>query len=428
MPNTNLLKTPCELVFLFEVPKEKRSELRTEVNKALYKWTHGVEAMTGPEFEEPALERVKVRVSGPLEKVARCHEALASNVSDSWSARRLVDDAGAALRSAAYPLIAEVEEKLRRFIDETLTDACGFEWWKELDTDAREVKSIEEVRSKHKSSPVHQQWLDFSQFNHLVWLLSANLPHKQGDEPVSARELAELLDESSSIDELKTALAKQMEPRNLWDDVFAAYFEEKSDWTAAKETLDEIIEIRHKVMHHRAITLRQFRKLEAGHKEILDLLAAARPPKEETKEEAKENAKDILVPLSGSLRRAAASEQMVSGSFSAAVSAYGFAKEAERIASMEQGAVKFGQMERDAIAGAEQYGEVIKQYEQQGPQIDAAIDYFRRNQSDIEMLHLAANELDKLPSDSGRTTRSKGKTKKENAKRDDSRENQDSDD
>jgi hypothetical protein len=74
-------------------------------------------------------ECLRLSIEGSLEEVDYFHWHLRDGIVDQYPCILLRDDAGAEIRQRAYPILAELEQSLRSFINRGMTEILGFDWW-----------------------------------------------------------------------------------------------------------------------------------------------------------------------------------------------------------------------------------------------------------------------------------------------------------
>lgn len=243
-------------------------------------------------FEPAARNAVVARITGAERAVNNAHQKLTAKLAQSGSLVVLHDEAGDALRARAYPVLADLELRLRRFIVQAMIETIGFDWWERVGA-SRVTARVDELGRRTRDFGLHHP-IESTDFDHLIELVTANLAAWQPDQPLTPRDLAELLDESASLDDVKRNLARKTDQRTFWDEVFAARFTDDESWKAARVRLrKEVIPLRNKVMHHRTVFWWEVEAAERTAAELRALLDAGQkrmtaPEREQTERSARE--------------------------------------------------------------------------------------------------------------------------------------------
>jgi len=307
----------CQLVFLFKLPPgESLDVLEKEVSRSLSKhFSKNPDEV--PPLQEHAPSRFRLTIESDLATIDACRHALESDIPSRFHPRRLTDGASRILRRAAYPIVADIEEQLRKFVDRRMIDSLGIDWWSEIDDSSDLYQRTHEVQGKHSPSGYPARMLDFSHFSDLVDLLTMNRAHRSRDEPISVGELLEWSEEFGSLDKLHAHLKDETREQNLWDDVFGEFFENKSVWSDLRQDLeDRVIPTRHAVMHHRPIRLWEYRELTEYSERFHNVLDRALELDDDAQEDVRKHADDMfsgvlsLVELSNALEATSISEAL----------------------------------------------------------------------------------------------------------------------
>ena len=199
------------------------------------------------------------------------------------------------LRRRAYDLLAPLEQQLRDFINKAMTEVLGFSWWDELGED--KIKdNVASVQSKSPEADLSYQPIEFTQFDHLVDIITGDLTHWKLGKALTPADLIDLLGSATSVSDLKAELEKRTTPRSIWDNVFARLFSDQEAWQAAKAALQKtVIRCRHKVMHHRPMRIHEVTQLKAACEQIEKTLSVkARTIQGAERTEIRETATELL--------------------------------------------------------------------------------------------------------------------------------------
>lgn len=190
--------------FLFDGEEVSESKLRAGCEKIFRKHLAGTgggdaEIDINPYTpENNNLNIVRLTLSGPKDSLYSCHQLLHNNKStfpfNLDSTVQLRNDVGEELREKAYPILAHIEQRLRRFIQERAIEIKGFGWSEDVPKEIRdEVERIEE-----ESDLAH--FIDYTYFNDLLTNLVK--PPWSGKENLTIEDLEELLNNSDSVEDI----------------------------------------------------------------------------------------------------------------------------------------------------------------------------------------------------------------------------------
>lgn len=208
---------------------------------------------------------------GPLEEIDSTHSKLMRIFQDKdWGVFRLKDTAGDKIRRQAYAQLSGIEQDLRAFINQGLTNVFGFAWWNSLGS--IEIPGIQDATHRKSHHPLELMTIDelikFVTFENSAWHL---------DTAIQVKDIAAILDASTDFTEFKTAISSKYQKVSLWSLVFEKYLGENAPkWlTIRDKDLKFIIDLRNKVMHHRPVFCSELKVLEEKRNNLLQLLAAA---------------------------------------------------------------------------------------------------------------------------------------------------------
>ncbi len=127
----------------------------------------------------------------------------------------------------------------------------------------------------------------------VVAIITADVSEWPKDRFLSVTDLEELLSNCESINEFQIKLKKKINKFSCWE-IFIRYFQDRKQWEQIKKDINFVINVRHKVMHHRPIRLGVIAALSNKKTEILTLLDSAKPKlSEQERGEAQEDIKNI---------------------------------------------------------------------------------------------------------------------------------------
>lgn len=188
------------------------------------------------------------------------------------------DDLSEEVRVKAFPILADIENSLRHFINHSMTEVVGFEWWKTR-MPSSIGQRIEEIETRRNRDTDKHPPLDFSFFEDLVEFVTAKIQRWPDNKQITIADLSEVLANSNSIEELKKLLLEYQKKVSLWDDVFSIYFDQEEKWKNLQDDLlTKVIPIRHKVVHHRGFVQEyEVSQIEDIKARLVNTLQTAKP-------------------------------------------------------------------------------------------------------------------------------------------------------
>ncbi|MBW4449853.1 MAG: hypothetical protein KME38_24195 [Spirirestis rafaelensis WJT71-NPBG6] len=278
------------LQFLFDGTQISLEELNQKTKGTLNQHLQDIEIKIEPVHSSFLLLTIK----GSLEVVDVSHDLIDKSLINISKLRfkRILDEAGDEIRLRAYPILAEIEQHFRVFISQSLTEVCGFDWWDNLaPADIR--SKVLSICDKHQEDGTSLDPLECTQFDDLIAIITAEVSEWSEDKSFSVNDFMELLSNCDSISELKNSLKEKMKKFSFWN-IFSRFFEDIKEWERTKKSMNFVINVRHKVMHHRPIRLGVIQALLNKKIEILALLDSAKSElSEQELAKAQEDVKDI---------------------------------------------------------------------------------------------------------------------------------------
>ena len=221
----------------------------------------------------------RISIEGCLQNVDECHYRLQeANIlrKEPLNFYRYIDEAGEQIRYLAYPILAEIEQKIRGFISRAIVDIWGFNWWNSHPPEKIAQKTEEIYARNNKHFLLHP--LECTTFESLIAIVMAKLPNWQNDQTLTVNDLSKLLEECSSVEDIKNCLQEKTKKHSYWDNVFSQYFEDVEKWNKLEKDLKGlIIEQRNTVMHHRPMRFSMIHVLSKKRDEIIKLIDSAKP-------------------------------------------------------------------------------------------------------------------------------------------------------
>jgi len=264
-----------------------------------------------PNISEESTDVLVLSIEGTLDEVDLFHCEISKFIKKKdLDMIRIADEAGDYVRQLAYPILAEIEQRFRTFINQVLVETEGFSWWTTFtpksSTSIREkADSIHEKSKKEKNMAIHP--LECTTFENLRDIIDVKISEISDTEQLTVKKFKELLSDCNSIQDVQIKLDKKTREITYWNEVFSHYFEKKQ-WDDLKKDLTYILEVRNKVMHHRPLYYGAVKDLEIRRTEILSILDSAK--KELTKEqlqqikELQQHVTQILTQYQASINKA----------------------------------------------------------------------------------------------------------------------------
>lgn len=255
------------LVFLVDKTQISKDSLKEKVKKIIGKHRQHIKL----DVEPLRNSCLRLTITGPRQVVDACHQRIEKELPVSYI--RLRDEAGDEIRQQLYPLLASIEQSLRGFINEVMTEVLDFDWWDRI-APSRVQKKVSRREEKHK---IHHP-LELTDFDDLIEILFNPLQQWAEGKPLTPADLKELLNESRSLDELRKKLEEKTKKISLWDDVFSRYFDDLSNKKKEdlQKDLKEVLDLRNRVMHHRPVGEHKLTKLREIESRVKSLINSAK--------------------------------------------------------------------------------------------------------------------------------------------------------
>ena len=213
-----------------------------------------------------------LKITSTANNIDSCHDKL--DFDRDWSFITK-DELGDSLREQAYPLLADVEVKLRTFINKSMVEVLGFGWWNRIPEKFRKkVENIELKSNKDKTKKQHP--IEFTFFEDLIEIVTAKVQTWSNEQFITVDDFCNLLLTSTSLEEIQQEVRRRTTTVSLWDDVFLNYFDDKDTWINLKKSIEKSISIRNKVMHHRLLRLHEITTLGQCQDEVDRVLKLAK--------------------------------------------------------------------------------------------------------------------------------------------------------
>ena len=266
-------ETSYSLRFLVDSSKISKDELVQKVEDILAKHLSQIDL----KVSKIDSKRLELFINGSLEDIDACHQKLnKSEEYDNEISIRLRDDAGEKIRRDAYPILAQIELQLRKFINCAMNEVIGFDWWDSM-APLNVKKRVMDIEERNKKASKFHDKIEFTEFDHLIDIVIHSFQAWSEDRKISVNDLNDLISDCGSFEEIKCKFDNKLNKISLWDDVFSKYFNDINDWNNLKSLLlMDGIPLRNKVMHHRPIYLFELEKLDELKKQVDAVLSSAK--------------------------------------------------------------------------------------------------------------------------------------------------------
>jgi DNA-binding phage protein len=286
------------LKILFDVTQVNLEELKDQAEKALQNYLTGINLKVEP--THPGC--LQLTIKGTLEVIDACHNKINAILLNQSQLNfvRLLDEAGDEIRQRAYPILAEIEQRFRVFVSQALIEVCGFDWWHNL-APANIRDNIRKVQNE--SDGTFLNFLECTQFNDLIEIITQEVSEWTENKRLSVTDIQELRSNCKSLADFDNKLKQKTKKFSFWNNVFSRYFQDRRQWEQIKKSIKDVITERHKVMHHRPISLSAITDLLNKKREIFTLLDSAKPKlSEQERIEVRQDIEDIRDTISAQMR------------------------------------------------------------------------------------------------------------------------------
>lgn len=321
----------CLLEILFDKTQNSAVEIKYKIERILKPKLKDILRL---EAIDSSHKTVKLVICASLHTIDDCHDLINQFIiASELNCIRITDDAGDIIRERAYPILSEIEQRFRQFINQAILDVedVDFEYWETI-ADSKLQDKVELIRLKSQAQesrvPLHP--LECTLFEDLLEIIESKVSKLSKDQPLYVTDLMELLSRSTSIRRLKSEIEKSVEKISYWDRIFSRYFQDKEQWNSIKQSLKFVINERNKVMHHRPIRLGVINALLSKKKEIFSILETA--DFELTQEKKIETQQDIK-DLQTAVDKSEYHSYSLGNSF---IVTDGFIKDLESLSNLEQ--------------------------------------------------------------------------------------------
>ena len=237
-------------------------------------------------------------INGDIESVDQCHNTIQQKIinKENLMFYRYIDEAGDEIRYKAYPILAYIEQRFRVFVNESLVEILGFDWWEKYAPQDM-AKTVNPLHSKYKDDYVAPSVLECTFFDHLIELIFDGVSEFSSNKLITINQISSILESCQTIDEFKAVWNEKTRIISLLD-ILSKYFEDiedKQKWTNLQKDLKGfVVDVRNNVMHHRPIGFFVIKKLDKIKEELIKVFDSAKPElSEEERIEAQQEIKEM---------------------------------------------------------------------------------------------------------------------------------------
>ena len=217
-------------------------------------------------------------VNGDLQSVDACHHKIDEDIikKEDLKFYRYTDEAGDEIRYRVYPILADIEQRFRAFINKALAEILGFDWW-ENSVPEKINKVTSDRYSNSRKDQIAPHYLECTLFDDLIKLITINYCEFQDNLSFTNKEFDQLLQDCHSFDDLKLKWNQKKKVLSYWE-IFSKYFDDRKQWDddLKKELENFVINVRNKVMHHRPIRFCVIKKLDEIKEELIKVFDSAK--------------------------------------------------------------------------------------------------------------------------------------------------------
>ncbi|VVM74900.1 hypothetical protein PS619_01997 [Pseudomonas fluorescens] len=221
-------------------------------------------------------EAMEIEIEGERAPLDAAHMKISQTFAKHSPFIRVLDELGDALRNEAYPLLGQLEQELRAFINEAMVySGIGIDWLTKVG-DAQISARVTATQQKGKDA-IYQHPVEFTELDQLLEIVTVDLAAWDNDRTLSASDIFSLLKDAKDLEDVRDMLGRWMQKRSFWDVVFSSFFDDMASWRDWKSRWKkEVINLRNRVMHHRPVFVWEIDRLRHTANEFTTLLQAHR--------------------------------------------------------------------------------------------------------------------------------------------------------
>jgi hypothetical protein len=224
-------------------------------------------------------------INGDIESVDQCHNKIQQKIINEGDLKfyRYIDEAGDEIRHIAYPILADIEQRFRAFINKALAEIWGFDWWEKYTLKDICTDKSNKLHAKYKNDQIAPHPLECTLFENLLQIITTDIYEFSPNRPLDFNSFIKMLEDWSceTIHDAKIKSREKTKTISLWDS-FSRYFEDQEKWNNLRKIVrddnnkDCVVEIRNKVMHHRPVRFYLIQKLEQIKQELINVFDSAK--------------------------------------------------------------------------------------------------------------------------------------------------------
>lgn len=253
-----------ELTFeLFGTGKDHLTLLK-ELRKEVVEFTPCV-----PHLRRIGQKRFEIKLTGSMIDIDRRHFLLRRKYFKGFQIVCVKDEVGDQIRQEAYPLLSDIEQRVRVFISRIMNEEDGGRWWDEL---VKNLFNAKLSKRGNQKKGYYEHLLEKLDFEDLLKITQHRFAFKDKKAEQISAELTAALKEAGDLDALKKCITDILEPHSLWDDIFSLHFKDQDEFSKLAGILGLVIKERNKVMHHRAISCSCLKNLKQNISTVISIL------------------------------------------------------------------------------------------------------------------------------------------------------------
>jgi len=163
-----------------------------------------------PKFGSDSNNNVLLTIEGSLTAVDQAHAKILKYYIQPKGLNffRLMDTAGDEIRQRAYPILSDIEQELRSFINKCLINTFNFKWWASLGEIILPGNSASFQECNHHP-------LELMTFEELVSFITREMTEWEIDRPILLKDLLSTLKQSESLSDFQRILEQKVQKNGL---------------------------------------------------------------------------------------------------------------------------------------------------------------------------------------------------------------------
>jgi mRNA interferase RelE/StbE len=260
-----------------------KESLEEKANHVLQKYLE--ENSISLEINTQNSSRHQLIINGDIESVDQCHNKIQQKIinKENLIFYRYTDEAGDEIRYRLYPILADIEQRFRAFINKALAEIWGFDWWEKYTLKDICTDKSNKLHARYKNDQIAPHPLECTLFENLLEIITADIYEFSPNRPLDFNGFIKMLEDwgCETIHDAKIKSSEKTKNISLWN-LFSRYFEDQEKWEKLRKNLlddnnkNSVVEIRNKVMHHRPVRFCLIQKLEEIKQELINVFDSAK--------------------------------------------------------------------------------------------------------------------------------------------------------